>query len=72
MHELLPPDLGDGWMSKPATTMAQIAVAFGGFDAREVRRRLATYRPGIRLNVNHVGEVLDHIKSEWEEQNDAT
>lgn len=67
MREFLPPEFGDGWMSKPARSMAQIAVVFGGFDAKEVRRRLALAGNGSRkMNVHTVGNVLQTIKNDHE------
>lgn len=68
--ETLPRDFGEGWMTNNARDLCKIAVALGGFDARELALRIAKAPSrGDRVNAATVENVLDAMHREaWPER----
>lgn len=63
---LLPADFGKGWMTASARDLVKISVAFGGFDRKELARRLALVRGrGDKINTRTVESVLQKMRAEW-------
>ncbi len=59
MARALPPNFGEGWLSRPARDMVRMA-AFAGFDVSALVRRLA----GLKLRVvqeRHVLSAMDEM-----------
>lgn len=64
---LLRRDFGEGWMTNGARDLAKIAVGLGGFNAKDLARRLAmTKTRGSKINSATVGRVLDEMMQEFQ------
>lgn len=64
--QTLPADFGKGWLTNNAADLFRIAVAFGGFDAKELTMRLYRIRPdnGRLINMATVERALGEIRKE--------
>jgi hypothetical protein len=61
----LPRDFGKGWMTQAARDLARVAAGFGGYDTRELARRLTRAGSAKRmLNAATVERVLDEMYAE--------
>ena len=71
--QLIPDDFGQGWMTDSARDLAKIAVALGGFDARELALRLARAPSrGGSINAATVEKVLDAMYREVPPERERT
>jgi hypothetical protein len=57
---ILPKDFFDGWASKSAADLFRIAVAFGGYDAKQLMDALP--KRGITIQERHVLAALDKVR----------
>jgi hypothetical protein len=58
----LPRDFGKGWMTQGARDLARVAAGWGGYDARELARRLTLAGSAKRMmNAATVSRVLDEM-----------
>ena len=61
----IPPDWGKDWMTESARDLLRIAVAFGGFDFKELALRLTKVKPrGDKINTRTVERVMSQMKRE--------
>ena len=61
----IPPNWGKDWMTAAARDLLRIAVAFGGFDFKELALRLTKVKTrGDKINTRTVERVMSQMKRE--------
>ena len=61
----IPRDWGKDWMTESARDLLRIAVAFGGFDFKELALRLTKVKTrGDKINTRTVERVMSQMKRE--------
>ena len=61
----IPPGWGKDWMTEAARDLLRIAVAFGGFDFKELALRLTKVKTrGDKINTRTVERVMSQMKRE--------
>ena len=62
INTALPRDFGKGWMTQGARDLARVAAGWGGYDARELARRLTLAGSAKRMmNAATVERVLEEM-----------